>query len=705
MSGASAAKKRLAELRAEIARHDHLYYVVGKPEVSDAEYDALFRELKALEAGNPALVTPDSPSQRVGSALPEGQGLATVRHAVPMLSIESLFSAEEVRDFEDKILRYLKLEDRDLEWSVEPKFDGVSAALVYEDGVFVQGLTRGDGLAGEDITHNLKTVRSIPLVLEGPEKRRPKLLEVRGEVLMERAKFERFNQRRQAEGRELFANPRNTVAGALRRNDPAEVARYPLEFHPWSVPRVEGLVFETQSEITAALKAWGFADAGLSRQVRGLAACLAYHDELEAKRAQVPFEMDGIVAKLERLDLRERLGTTSRSTRWQFAHKFAALEASSTLRAIETMVGNGGRLTPRAHVDPVAVGGITVRHATLHNADYVASLGLTIGDRVFLRRAGDVIPQILGVARAAAGKAPADWDQAVPAELRDEHGNVRAGVAWRFGATYAMPDRCPSCGTRSIQEGKYWRCPNASCMPQVIGRTLILASGAGFEIDGLGEKQVAQLLDAQLIAGPADVFHLDRDPRTRERLVDLERWGEKSVDNLFAELERARRVPFARFLVALAIPDVGPATGKLLAARFASLEALRDATQDDLLHIDGIGPEVAERIVTWFAEERNREFVARLLSGGVEITYAKPRPGSGPFAGQTVVFTGTLEALGRQEAKEIVEDLGGHVASSVSAKTNILVVGGKPGSKAKKAEELGVRVMLEPEFLTAIGRG
>jgi DNA ligase (NAD+) len=324
---------------------------------------------------------------------------------------------------------------------------------------------------------------------------------------------------------------------------------------------------------------------------------------------------------------------------------------------------------------------------------------------VFLRRAGDVIPQIMSVAKAASGKAPADWNDRVPESLRAEDGAIRPGVAWKFGEAFAMPERCPACETKSVQEGKYWRCPNLGCPPQVIGRTLVLVGGSAFEIDGLGEKQIAQLIDAGLMRGPADLFQLDRDAATREKLIALERWGEKSVDNLYAELAKARAIPFARFLVALAIPDVGPATAKLLASRFASLEALRDATSDELEHIDGIGPEVAARLATWFAEKANQDFIARLFAGRVEITYPKAKSGSGPFAGKTVVFTGTLEALGRQEAKEIVEDLGGHVASSVSAKTNILVVGGKPGSKAKKAEELGVQVMLEPEFLAAVGRG
>jgi DNA ligase (NAD+) len=722
---------RAAELRREIARHDTLYYD-GRPEISDAEYDKLFRELVEIESAHPELVLPSSPTQRVGAPLPEGRGFETVAHSVPMLSIDSLFTADEVAEFEKRIVRFLGLPSGDdLVWVVEPKFDGVSASLTYESGVFVRGLTRGDGVKGEDITQNLRTVRNIPLVLDGSKRKPPRLLEVRGEVLIHRAKFERFNAERVKQGLEPFANPRNTVSGALRRNDPAEVARYPLEFYPWAAPRIEGETFATQVEVSNALKDWGLRDAGYSRSVRGIAAAIEYHDELEAKRLDVPFEIDGVVAKLDAFALRDRLGSTSRSTRWQYAHKFAALEASSTLRAIETMVGNSGRLTPRAHVDPVEVGGVTVRHATLHNADYVASLGLKVGDRVFLRRAGDVIPQIMGVAKAAQGKAPKGWDASVPEELldasapaaprdanapavprdanapaapRDANAKVQAGVAWQWSEIYAMPERCPACNTKAVQEGKYWRCPNAACPPQVIGRTLVLAGGGAFEIDGLGEKQIAQLFDARLLESAADLFHLDRDPRAKERLIELERWGEKSVDNLFSELEAHRRIPFARFLVSLAIPDVGPATARLFAQHFTSLDLLRAASIDELQHIDGVGPEVATRLSEWFADAVNQRFVERLLAGGVEIVYPSHDAASGVFAGKTVVFTGTLEALGRAEAKQIVEEQGGKVASSVSAKTNYLVVGGKPGSKAKKAAELGVTVLLEPEFLKQIGR-
>ncbi len=712
----AALARRARELRETIARHDRLYYIDGAPEVSDAEYDALFRELKELETAHPGLAVLDSPTRRVGAPLPEGSSLAVIPHAVPMLSIDSLFTADEVRDFEASILRFLKLDDRELAWVVEPKFDGVSASLVYEKGVLVRAVTRGDGEKGEDVTANLRTVRDIPLVLDGSKRAVPARLEVRGEVLMRREAFARLNARRTAQGLEPFANPRNTVAGAVRRNDPAEVARYPLEFHPWAVPAFEGVKFETQVELGAAIAAWGFQDLGLARRVVGIEAAIAAHDELEARRADVPFDMDGVVAKLDRLDYRERLGATSRATRWQYAHKFAALEATTRLRAIETMVGNGGRLTPRAHVDAVEVGGVTVRHATLHNADYVAALAVKIGDTVFVRRAGDVIPQITSVAVAATGRAPAGWDDGVPGELRavvaggasaDSRASspsIRPGVAWEWREEFAMPSSCPACGTASVQEGKYWRCPNSECPPQRIGRTLILVSGDAFDIDGLGEKQIGQLYGAGFLRSSADVFHLDRFEDAAKKLADLDRWGEKTVANLFAELEKARAVPLARFLVSLAIPDVGPATAKLLAAHFHSLDGVRAATLDELQHVDGVGPESAARVRRWFESDANVAFVERLRAGGVAILAPTANSTTGVFSGKSVVFTGTLEGLGRAEAKKVVEDLGGRVGSDVSAKTNILVVGGKPGSKAKRAAELGVRVMLEPEFLELVGR-
>ncbi len=697
---------RARELQAELRRHCDLYYTQSSPEISDAEYDALYQELVGIEQSFPELVTPDSPTQRVGAPLPEGSSFEKVQHAVPMLSIDSLFTEEEVRDFEEKILRFLGLEDgSELEWSVEPKFDGVSAALIYEDGVLVRGITRGDGRVGEDVTQNLKTVRNIPLELRSGSRPIPNLLEVRGEVLIALERFQRFNEERAQRGLERLANPRNATSGAIRRNDPAEVSRYPLEFHAYSAPRADGYEFETQAALNEALIEWGIPFSGYNELVTGLDACVRYHDELEERRDALPFEVDGVVCKLNDLALRERLGRTARTMRWQFAHKFKPREATSVLRAIEISVGANGRLTPRAHVDPVEVGGVTVSHATLHNMEHVESLGLKVGDRVFLHRAGDVIPQISGVAKAAEGAAPEGWDEAVPAELRDGAGAVQSGVFWRYGEEVHPPETCPACGAQAVSEGKYWRCPNSyECRPQIVGRTLRLAGRGAFEIDSIGEKQITQLLDEGLLAGPADLFHLDRDPSRRDALEGLRGWGKKSVDYLFEQLEARRPIALERFLVSLSIPDVGPQTARLLSQNLQTLEAVKTASEEELLHINGLGPEVVAGLKTWFADERNVALLARLAAGGVEVQAGKPVDSDGVFSDKTVVLTGTLESMTRAEAKQQVENHGGRVASSVSAKTDYLIVGGKPGSKARKAEELGVSVMLEPEFLERLGR-
>jgi DNA ligase (NAD+) len=683
-----------------LRRHDRLYHVAGAPEISDAEYDRLYRELVELEGAHPELAESDSPTRRVGAALPEGQGLARARHDVPMLSIDSLFSADEVRDFAARIRRFLNLaDDAPLAWVCEPKLDGVSAALVYEHGRLVRALTRGDGEVGEDVTANLRTVRAVPARLDDSKRGAPALLEVRGEVLMERGAFARFNVERRARGEPELANPRNATAGAVRRTDPAEVARYPLTFHPWAVARVEGVPFARYRDLAGALGEWGFAELGLREACDGIDACLDYHARLEARRFEIPFEMDGVVAKLDDLALRERLGTTSRAVRWQYAHKFAALEATSTLRAIEVQVGRNGRLTPRAHVDPVEVGGVTVTHATLHNADHVAGLALAVGDQVFLRRAGDVIPQITGVAKAATGRAPADWDEHVPAELRASDGALRAGVTAGWRARFEPPRRCPECGTASVASGKYWLCPNGiACPPQLVGRTEQLVAQGAFDLDQLGEKRILQLVEAGHLRSPADVFHLE--PAS---LVELERWGEKSVAKLVEQIELRKAVPLERFLVALCIPDVGAATAKLLAQHLGTLGAVRAATADELLSIDGVGPELAGALPAWFADADNRALLERFAAGGVRVLDAV-RPTGGALSGKTFVLTGTLASMGRAEAKHAIEERGGRVASSVSAKTDFVVAGAEAGSKLKKAAELGIRVLSESDFAALLAR-
>ncbi len=689
---------RVRELTRRLEEASQLYYNDGASRLSDAEYDALFRELTDLEAAHPELASAASPTQRVGAPLPDGTSFEKVAHEVPMLSIDSLFSEEDVREFEERVLRFLKLEDgSDLDWVCEPKFDGVSASVIYEDGLLARCVTRGNGQVGEDVTQNLRTVRNVPLELSGKDV--PKLLEVRGELLIRRAAFDRFNVEREERGLPILANPRNATSGAVRRNDPAEVRRYPLELHVYSVARVEGAAYTSHAEALEHLGRLGLPDSGYGERVKGIEGCLDYHRRIEAKRFEVPFDMDGIVAKLDSIALRERLGRTARAPRWQFAQKFAAIEAVSTLRAIETQVGANGRLTPRAHLDPVEVMGVTVRHATLHNAEHLRALGVRVGDRVFVRRAGDVIPQVAGVAEAAKGRAPKGWTDGIPESLRGEDGELRAGAETGWGLCYGDPERCPACGTNSVQEGKFWRCPNRfGCPPQLVGRIEVLVGRAAFEIDRLGPKLIQQLLDAKLIQAPADIFFLKR-----EDLLKLERWGEKSADNLLDQLKQRSEVPLDRFLVALCIDEVGPATSKLLAQAFGTLEALQAAEPEQLEDLDGIGPEATARIREWFAEPENQQLLARFREGGVIVTAVTARAQGGELAGKTFVLTGTLEAMSRAEAKRTVEGLGGRVVSAISAKTDFLVAGEKPGSKLKKAEELGVEVLDEKAFLELAG--
>ncbi|MEO0653212.1 MAG: NAD-dependent DNA ligase LigA, partial [Planctomycetota bacterium] len=462
---------------------------------------------QALEDAHPELRAPDSPTQRVGAPLPDGESFDKVPHEVPMLSIDSLFAEEEVRDFEERILRFLKLEEGSgLVWSVEPKFDGVSASLRYEHGRLVRALTRGDGAVGEDVTQNLRTVRNIPLELDTRSRPAPDVLEVRGEVLIARDAFARFNEDRDQRGQPVLANPRNATSGAIRRNDPSEVSRYPLELHVWAVAQLEGCRFATHTETLGALRDWGLPDSGHARRVTGLDEALAYHDDLETRRFEIPFDMDGIVAKLDDLELRERLGRTARAMRWQYAHKFAAVEQTTCLLAIEVQVGANGRLTPRAHLEPVEVLGVIVRHATLHNVANVESLGLVPGDRVFVRRAGDVIPQVTAVSEPAKGRAPKGWRDQVPESLLDDHGEPRAGVTWKWRDAFAAPDVCPACNTPSVQEGAYWRCPNRfECPPQLVGRLETLVGRSAFDIDALGTKKLTQLVEQGLVHSPADV--------------------------------------------------------------------------------------------------------------------------------------------------------------------------------------------------------
>ncbi|TAH36783.1 MAG: NAD-dependent DNA ligase LigA [Planctomycetota bacterium] len=673
----SGSRSRYAELIRELQEHDYRYHVLGRPTISDAQYDRLFRELAELEEAHPGWVRPDSPTQRVGAPLPEGSKFERVAHAVPMISIESLFSAAEVAEFHRRVLRGLEGETGEAPvYACEPKWDGVSASLQYQDCLFVRGVSRGDGAVGEDITANLRAVAGVPLRLRG--RKPPRTLEVRGEVLMPIARFERLNEELVAAGEAPFANPRNSTSGTLKRLDPAAVAARGLRFLAWELVTAEGSRFATHDQAMDAVAGWGFPVSPFRVLARDDAEIARFHGQLETRRDEAEFEMDGIVAKVNQLRLREILGARARTPRWACAWKFTPREETTRLLDIEVQVGRTGRLTPRALLEPVKLGGTTVRHATLHNAKYVAERDIRIGDRVVVRRAGDVIPQVLGP---------------VP--------EARRGTEKGF----QMPERCPSCGGEVLVRGELHYCVNIECPAQLKRRIGHLASRRALRIEGLGEKAVEQFVAAGLLRHVEDVFDLDFG-----KVAELERWGEKSAAALKAQVDAARTPEWPRFLFALGIQEVGEETARAIAGRFPSLEALQEAAtapgaEQRLTEVEGIGPEVAKSIIAFFHEPSNRRALARFLKLGVR-PQGRARAATGTregVTGKTFVLTGTL-SVPRSEAEAWIESLGGKVVTSVSKKTDYVVVGADPGSKARKAEELKVRMLDEDSFLELIGR-
>ncbi|ESR27318.1 NAD-dependent DNA ligase LigA [Lutibaculum baratangense] len=688
---AAAELKRLSE---EIVRHDRLYYQQDAPEISDAGYDALRRRNAAIEKAFPDLVRPDSPSLRVGAA--PSEKFAKVRHTVPMLSLDNAFDAEDVTAFVERIRRFLRLEaDEPVAVTAEPKIDGLSASLRYENGRFVQGATRGDGVTGEDVTRNLETIDDIPLKLKG--KGFGEVFEVRGEVYMTHADFEAMNARQEAEGKPLFANPRNAAAGSLRQLDPRITRSRPLRFFAYGWGEVSEVPSTSQWGVYEEMRAFGLPTNPLMRLVSSPEEMIAFHAEIEESRASLGYDIDGVVYKVDRLDWQRRLGFVSRSPRWAIAHKFPAEKATTVLEDIEIQVGRTGALTPVAKLKPVTVGGVVVRNATLHNEDEIARKDVRIGDTVILQRAGDVIPQILGVVFE---KRPKD---AVP---------------------YVFPTTCPVCGSHATREvsprtGKedaIRRCTGGLvCAAQAVEQMRHFVSRAAFDIEGFGEKQVKAFHADGLIATPADIFTLKARQEAGE--IDIharEGWGDTSVRNLFAAIDERRRIELPRFVYALGIRHVGETNAKLLARHYGTFAALREAVVAaadkegpawaDLLSIDGIGETVAEALVEFFAEPRNLEVIDALL-GEVEVLEAEQPTGaaSSPVAGLTVVFTGSLERLTRDEAKAMAERYGAKVASSVSSKTDLLIAGPGAGSKLKKAQELGIETIDENQWFERVG--
>ena len=663
------AATRVRQLRDEIALHDHRYYVLDQPEVSDATYDRLMRELVELERQYPELVTLESPTQRVGGAAADK--FARVTHRLPMLSLSNVFDDAELAEFDERTRRLLGVDQVD--YVCEPKLDGLAVELVYEAGQLKTAATRGDGLVGEDVTANLRTQRGVPLSLRAGAGPIPRLLEARGEVFIKRADFVRLNERREKAGEPTFVNPRNAAAGSLRQLDPAVTAARPLSLFVYETGLVEGRSFATHLEKLAFLAGLGLPVNPTRTVAHGLPGVREAYGALLGQRHQLPYEVDGLVVKANDEDQRLRLGQVSKSPRWAVAYKFPPDEVETAVLDIEVNVGRTGALTPVAILKPVHVGGVTVSRATLHNEDELRRKDVRIGDQVFVRRAGDVIPEVVKVATSR-----------------------RTGQELEF----VFPRRCPVCAAEVVREegGSITYCTGASCPAQLARNLRHFASRGGMDIEGLGEKLCDQLVAQSLVKSYADLYRLPL-----STFASLEHMGEKSAQNILDALERSKRTTLRRFLFALGIRHVGEATAKTLADHFKSVGALLEATQDQLTRVRDVGPEMAGEIQSFFHEPQNRALLEALFAAGV--TPAPPEAvEAGAFAGKTVVLTGALAQVTREQAKEEIERRGGKVSGSVSRKTDLVVAGEDPGSKLKKAVELGVRVVDEKGFLELLGR-
>jgi DNA ligase (NAD+) len=662
------AANRLMRLAREIARHDKLYHDQDAPEISDAEYDALVRENRELEERFPQLVRADSPSKRLGAA--PTSALAKVAHARPMLSLDNAFAPEEVEEFVARVKRFLKLPaDAFVAFTAEPKIDGLSCSLRYEKGELVLGATRGDGTVGEDVTQNVRTIGDVPQRIANA----PHVLEVRGEVYMSKADFEALNERQEAAGGKIFANPRNAAAGSLRQKDPSITASRPLRFlaHGWG--EISEPLAETQLDAMKRIEGFGIPVTDLLVRCNSVEEMLAHYRAIEKARADLPFDIDGVVYKVDRLDYQERLGQVARAPRWGLAHKFPAEKAETTLEAIDIQVGRTGKLTPVGRLKPVGVGGVIVANVTLHNRDEIQRLGLRIGDRVRIQRAGDVIPQV------------------VENLTRDEP-----------RPAYEFPTRCPMCDSEAVaEEGEVdVRCTGGLiCPAQRFERLRHFVSRGALDIEGLGEKSIAEFIELGWLSSPAGIFRL-RDHR--DELLGREGWKEKSVDNLLAAIEAKRRPDGPRFLFGLGIRHVGIVTARDLLKCFGTIEELRrvalaDGGEEELSSVQGVGPIVAEAVHDFFHEKHNQQVLDDLLSEVSPQAFVSDAKQT-EWSGKTIVFTGSLETVSRDEAKAQAERLGARAAGSVSAKTDLVVAGPGAGSKLKKAEELGIRVVNEAEW-------
>lgn len=667
MNAKTSVPQRIEQLREEINHHNYLYYVMDAPEIPDSEYDRLLRELQTLESQHPDLITPDSPTQRVGAAPLDA--FSEVRHEVPMLSLNNAMEEQEVVDFDRRIREKLGMDP--ITYTAEPKLDGLAISLLYEDGVLVRGATRGDGARGEDVSQNVRTIESIPLRLRGKDY--PKVLEVRGEVIMSKSGFNRLNESQAEQGEKTFVNPRNAAAGSLRQLDSRITATRPLTFYCYGVGKVTGSLPDTHYAVLQQLKQWGIRLNPEVRQVRGVAGCLDYYQAIQQKRDSLDYDIDGVVYKVDSLAQQDIMGFVSRAPRWAVAHKFPAQEEMTTLLDIDVQVGRTGAITPVARLEPVFVGGVTVTNATLHNQDEIDRKDVRIGDTVIVRRAGDVIPEVVSV---VASKRP------------------------KGAKKFTMPSHCPVCGSDVVrlENEAVARCTGGLfCAAQRKQAIKHFASRRAMDIEGLGDKLVEQLVDQELIHDVADLYSL-----TKEQLAGLERMADKSAQNLIDALEKSKSTNLERFIFALGIRQVGETTARTLAYHFGDLDELMQAGQEELIAVSDVGPVVAESINRFFQETHNRDVIQKLRQAGIHWPAIAVSRETQTLSGKTFVITGTLASMSRDDAKQRLLAQGAKVTGSVSKKTDYVIVGDSPGSKADKAEQLGIEILDEERFLKLI---
>ncbi|MBI4378044.1 MAG: NAD-dependent DNA ligase LigA [Nitrospinae bacterium] len=671
------ALKEIEKLREEINYHNYRYYTLDSPVIPDAEYDMLFKKLVKTEEIFPHLITPDSPTQRIG-AIPLKE-FRTISHTIPMLSLSNANTDEETKEFDERIKRFLEIKG-EIEYVAEPKIDGLAIELVYVDGIFTAGSTRGDGYIGEDVTLNLKTVKSIPLILLDKAKGKvkaevegektlpiPVRLEVRGEVFIPIKEFEKLNKLREERGEPPFANPRNAAAGSIRQLDSKITAARPLDIYCYGIGVVEGIKFKSHWETMHALKGWGLKVNPSIKICKGIDEVIQYHRDMEEKRDEIPYELDGVVVKVNSLDLQDRLGILTRSPRWAIAYKFKARQEMTMIKEIKVGVGRTGALTPVAILEPIVVGGVTVERATLHNQDEIARKDIRIGDYVIVQRAGDVIPEVVTVIK-----------------------EKRTGREKPF----RLPEKCPLCNSAVIRDGAIHRCTaGLLCPAQLKEGIRHFVSKRGMNIEGLGDRHIEQFVENAVIKDVADIYSLKK-----EDIIKLERWGDKSVSNLLNQIENSKNRTLARLIYSLGIRQVGEHIAKILADDFDSLDELMNASYERLTEIHEIGPETAESIITFFKERHNRDVIDKLRKAGVKTEERVHKKRDLRFKGKQFVLTGTLSIFKREDAKELIESLGGRVTSTVSKKTDYIIAGIDPGSKYDKAKELKIKILNEEEF-------